>query len=317
MATSDGYGQRLGERLRVENAPAIVTKTLRKAQIAVTEIRCDVPVPGMSGSFPREDAFLVGVLLRDYPAREFWEDGRRIAVCDLRAGETCFYDLKRDPVILLDKPRHTLIFYLPRTALNAIADDAGAPRIGDLNYKPGAGISDATISSLGSTVLPALRHPEQANRLFVDHVMLAVGVHVAETYGGVRPVPRPVRGGLAPWQERRAKALLSANLDGDVPLKDVARECRLSVSHFSRAFRRTVGVAPHNWLVTRRIEVAKEKLRYSRLSLSDLALACGFADQSHLTRVFTGMVGVSPGAWRRALDELQAEEAQPSRSNAA
>jgi AraC family transcriptional regulator len=316
MATSDGYGQRLGERLRVENAPAIVTKTLRKAQIAVTEIRCDVPVPGMSSSFPRADAFLVGVLLRDYPAREF-EDGRRIAVCDLKAGETCFYDLKRDPVILLDKPRHTLIFYLPRTALNAIADDAGVPRIDDLNYKPCAGINDATISSLGSTVLPALRHPEQANRLFVDHVMLAVGVHVAETYGGMRPVLRPLRGGLAPWQERRAKEILSADLDGDVPLKDVARECRLSVSHFSRAFRRTVGVAPHSWLVTRRIEVAKEKLRYSRLSLSDVALACGFADQSHLTRVFTGMVGVSPGAWRRTLDGRQAEEAQRSRSNAA
>ena len=317
MATSDGYGQRLGERLRVENAPAIVTKALRKAEIAVTEIRCDDPLPGMSGSIQREDAFLVGLLLRDFPHREYWEDGRQTPVCDLRAGDTCLYDLKRDPVVLLDKPYHALLFYLPREALNAIADDAGAPRIGDLNYKPGAGINDATISRLGSTILPALSHPEQANRLFVDHVTLAVGVHVAQTYGGMRPVSRPVRGGLAPWQERRAKEILSANLDGGVPLKDVARECRLSVSHFSRAFRRTMGVAPHNWLVTRRIEVAKEKLRIRRLSLSDVALACGFADQSHLTRVFTGMVGVSPGAWRRALDGHQAEEAQRSRSNAA
>ena len=66
---------------------------------------------------------------------------------------------------------------------------------------------------------------------------------------------------------------------------------------------RTMGVAPHNWLLTRRVEVAKEKLRDDRLSLSDVALACGFTDQSHLTRVFTRMVGVSPGAWRRALDE--------------
>ena len=316
MATSDAYGQRLEERLRVEKAPAIVTRLLRKADMAVTEIRCDAPMPGMSGSFKREDAYLVGLLLRDYPAREFWEDGRRIAVCDLRAGEICFYDLKRDPVILLDKPRHTLLFYLPRAALNAIADDANAPRIGELNYTPGTGISDATISRLGSTILPALRRPDQANRLFVEHVMIAVGVHMAQTYGGMRPVSRLPRGGLAPWQVRRAKEILSANLDGDVPLKEVARECRLSVSHFSRAFRCSVGVAPYSWLLTRRIEVAKEKLRYSRLSLSDVALACGFADQSHLTRVFTGMVGVSPGAWRRALDGHQAEEAQRSRSNA-
>jgi AraC family transcriptional regulator len=139
--------------------------------------------------------------------------------------------------------------------------------------------------------------------------MLGVGVHLAQTYGGLRPVARPGRGGHAPWQERRAKEVLSSNLDGSVPLKDVARECRLSVSHFSRAFRRTVGVAPHNWLLTRRVDVAKEKLRDRRLSLSDVALACGFADQSHLTRVFTGTVGVSPGAWRRALDEQQADGA--------
>ena len=303
MATSDGYGRRLGERLRVENAPAIVTRALRKADIAVTEIRCDDPLPGMTGSIQREDAFLVGLQLRDFPHHEYWEDGQRAPVCDLRAGDLVFYDLKRDPVALLDKPHHSLLFYLPRAALNAIADDAAAPRIGDLNYKPGVGVNDATISSLGSTILPALSHADQANRLFVDHVTLAAGIHLASTYGGLRPVVRPVRGGLAPWQERRAKEVLSANLDGSVPLKDVARECRLSVSHFSRAFRRTMGVAPHNWLLTRRIEVAKEKLRNSGLSLSEVALACGFADQSHLTRVFTGMVGVSPGAWRRALDE--------------
>ena len=169
--------------------------------------------------------------------------------------------------------------------------------------KPGAGVNDATIFSLGSTILPAVSHVDQANRLFVDHVTLAAGIHLASTYGGLRPVARPVRGGLAPWQERRAKEVLSSNLDGSEPLKDVARECRLSVSHFSRAFRRTIGVAPHNWLLMRRIEVAKEKLRNSRLPLAEVALACGFADQSHLTRVFTGMVGVSPSAWRRALDE--------------
>jgi AraC family transcriptional regulator len=88
MATSDGYGQRLGERLRAENAPTIVTKTLRKADIAVTEIRCDHPVPGVSCSLQREDAFCVGLHLCDYPDREYWENGQQAAVSNLRAGET-------------------------------------------------------------------------------------------------------------------------------------------------------------------------------------------------------------------------------------
>jgi AraC family transcriptional regulator len=119
----------------------------------------------------------------------------------------------------------------------------------------------------------------------------------------MRPLSLPVRGGLAAWQVRRAKEILSANPDGRVPLKEVARACGLSVSYFSRAFRHSMGTAPHKWLLTHRVEVAKQKLRDNRLSLRDVALACGFADQSHLTQVFTRLVGVSPGAWRRALDE--------------
>ena len=110
MATSDAYGQRLGERMRVDNAPAIVTRVLRKTDMAVTEVRCDHPLPGMSGSLQREDAFLVALLLRDFPGREYWEGGRQAPVHDLRAGQICLYDLKRDPVVLLDKPYHGLLF---------------------------------------------------------------------------------------------------------------------------------------------------------------------------------------------------------------
>jgi len=301
MPTSEGYGQRLADRLRAEQAHAIVTRVLRTADMAVTETRCDDPVLGLSHSIQREDAYLVALTLRDFPNRQYWEDGRQMPVCDLRTGQVDFHDLKRDPVALLDKPYHDLFIYLPRSALDAIADDADAPRIGDLNHKPVA-IEDTTISSLGTTILPALSHPDQVNQLFIDHVLFALGVHVAQTYGGMRPLSRPVRGGLAPRQMRRAKEILSANLDGRVPLTEVAKECGLSVSHFSHAFRRTTGAAPHNWLLARRVEVAKEKLRDGRLSLLDVALVCGFADQSHFTRIFARIVGVSPGAWRRALE---------------
>jgi AraC family transcriptional regulator len=299
---TDAFGKRLGERFRVENAPAIVTRALRNIDIAVTYVRCDRPPLEMSGGIQPEDAFLVALQLRDRPSCEYWEDGRRAPVCDLRAGESILADLKREPRSLLDKPYHTLAFYLPRAALDAIADDANAPRIGDLSYKPGVGVNDVVISKLGSLLLPALSHPDQANPLFVDHLLMAFGVHIAQTYGGMRPESRPMRGALAPWQERRAKESLRANLQG-VPLKEVAQECGLSVAHFSRAFRRTLGVAPHNWLIEQRIVLSKEKLRDDRLSLTDIAAECGFCDQSHFTHHFTRIVGVSPGAWRRALKE--------------
>ena len=298
---TEAYGQRLGERFRIENAPAIVTRALRPADIAVTEVRCDNPLPAMSGSIPLEDAFLVGLHFRDVPNREYWEGGRRASVCDLRAGEISLCDLKRGPSALLDKPYHTLIFYLPRAALDTIADDANAPLIRDLSYEPGVVVNDVTISSLGNLLLPALSYPDQANPLFVEHVLLAVGVHVAQTYGGMRPMSRPVRGGLAPWQERRARETLRASIKRSVTLKEVAQECGLSVGYFSHAFRRTLGVSPHKWLIEQRVVLSKEKMRDDRLSLSDVAMECGFSDQSHLTRAFRQTVGVSPGVWRRAL----------------
>src|SRR6202048_3438572 len=300
---TEAYGRRLGEAVRVENAPAIVTRALRTADIAVTEIRYDNPRPGMSDPIQQEDAFIVGLHLRDRPKWEYWEDGRRASVCDVRAGESCLHALKREPRGLIDKPYHALAFYLPRAALDAIADDANAPPIRDLSYKPGVGVNDVTISSLGRLLLPALRHPDQTNPLFLDHVLLAFGVHVAQTYGGMRPMAQPAQGGLAPWQERRAKEILRANLKGSVALKEVARECGLSVGYFSHAFRRTLGVAPHKWLIEQRVVLSKEKLRDDGLSLSDVAAECGFSDQSHLTRAFRQTVGVSPGAWRRALKE--------------
>jgi AraC-like DNA-binding protein len=108
------------------------------------------------------------------------------------------------------------------------------------------------------------------------------------------------RGGLAPWQARRAKELMNANLNGKLPLSQLAEQCGLSVRHFARAFRQSTGVPPHRWLLSRRIERAKELLHDPALALAEVALACGFADQSHFTRMFTTVVGLSPGLWRRA-----------------
>jgi AraC-like DNA-binding protein len=102
-----------------------------------------------------------------------------------------------------------------------------------------------------------------------------------------------------PWQLRRVREFIESHLDGDPSIQDLARECRLSGSHFARAFRQATGVPPHRWLTQRRIERAKELLLENRFELAEIALACGFVDQSHLTRAFAQSEGCSPGKWRR------------------
>ncbi|HEX3364168.1 helix-turn-helix transcriptional regulator [Phenylobacterium sp.] len=302
-AQRGAYGRRLGERFGVDDAPYFVTRTLPRAELAVTEVRIDRSFCGLSDPIPYEDAFAISLILRDLPDNSYWEEGREVGQRTVHAGESLVHDLRRSPRVLVDKPLHSLFLYLPRCALDALADDANVPRIADLRYDPGVGVADETVKNLGLSLLPAIRAPDQVSRLFRDNLMLALGAHVAQAYGGMQAHSQPIRGGLAPWQEKRSKDMLAGDLTGATPLSEIAWACGLSVSHFSRAFRRSTGLAPHAWLLHTRIEAAKAMLRGREPSLSMVALACGFADQSHFTRVFTRRVGLSPGAWRKYLAE--------------
>ncbi len=148
---------------------------------------------------------------------------------------------------------------------------------------------------------PALAAPPaHTSSLFVDHVAHAIATHVAHAYGGLRAPTPWRRGGLAPVQARRARELLRANLSGRILLSDLANACELSVRQFTRAFRKSFHMAPHQWLLERRVDRARDLLVRSRRSLPEIAAECGFADQSHFTRVFTHAVGMTPAAYRQA-----------------
>ena len=119
---------------------------------------------------------------------------------------------------------------------------------------------------------------------------------------------RVKRTGSADWWRRwpgcrRAEAALRERIDGRIVIAELARECGLSASHFARAFRRSFGVAPHQWLLRQRIARARELLAGTPMPLAEIAIVCGFADQSHMTRVFSQHVGVGPAAWRRMMKD--------------
>jgi AraC-like DNA-binding protein len=202
----------------------------------------------------------------------------------------------------LHDPFHVMHFYLPRAALNAVVDEVGGATIDALELEPGRCADDAIARHLLLSLRPALERPAEATALFVDHVAAALCSHVAQTYGGISRLRNMPRGGLAPWQEKRARELLESDLSGEFPLSRLALECGLSVRHFTRAFRQSFGTPPHRYLLKRRIERARDLLRNPRLSLLEVALACGFSDQSHFTRftrLFRASTDMSPGAWRR------------------
>jgi AraC-like DNA-binding protein len=107
------------------------------------------------------------------------------------------------------------------------------------------------------------------------------------------------KGALSPSKLSRAKKLLVEKSSRGIPLADIARECGLSRQYFTKSFKATVGVTPHRWLQQYRIKKAQDLLQNTSHRIADIAIECGFADQSHFTRVFVILTGGAPAAWRR------------------
>jgi transcriptional regulator GlxA family with amidase domain len=115
--------------------------------------------------------------------------------------------------------------------------------------------------------------------------------------GGGEPVP--VRGGLAPWQRRKIDRHIQQRLERPLRVKDLAEQASLSVSHFCRAFRESFGASPHLYITRLRVERAQRLMLTTQDPLSQIALACGMADQAHLSKLFRRAVGEPPNTWRR------------------
>jgi AraC family transcriptional regulator len=107
------------------------------------------------------------------------------------------------------------------------------------------------------------------------------------------------RGGLAPWQAKRIAVYVESHLHNPIRACELAAHVALSTSHFFRAFKETYGIAPCTYIARRRISLSKRLMRNSHATLADIALECGLCDQSHFTRVFRRVAGMSPSLWRR------------------
>lgn len=156
---------------------------------------------------------------------------------------------------------------------------------------------DERIFQIGSLLAAECTRPGDLSDLYGDSLVAALVVSFLR-FGKDRTEEKK-QGTLAQWQLRRAKEFMEANLSTGVRLRDLAEIAKLSQSQFGRAFKASTGLTPHRWQLNLRIARAQQLLLDGELSLAQIALVTGFSEQSHLTRVFRSIVGVSPGSWRR------------------
>lgn len=244
-----------------------------------------------------EQGYIVALQLKAIPFIEQFFGNKKVASGSYPAGGVSVIDLRDEPAVLLPNPFDALVVYVTQAALDEVALAHHSPRVEQLVWPQGA--FDPVVNHLGQTLLSSLEHPHHASKIFLDDILHALRCHFVCSYGGVRVSAREFRGGLSALQMRRATELLEAHLDGKIAMKEVARECGLSESHFARAFKQSFRRPPYRWLMERRVERAKGLMANFRLPLADIAIQCGFADQSALNRSFRRILGVTPGMWRR------------------
>jgi AraC-like DNA-binding protein len=183
------------------------------------------------------------------------------------------------------------VFVAPSFIPPAVKQDLAEPIIGFSHNALGRAFNELT---------GELTEPNEVLPLFTEGWAMQALAYVATTARSPRPRRLSSGSGLAPWQLRRAKEMLQADLSDSLSLTNVAAACKLSLSHFARSFKISTGFAPHQWLMAARVELARTLLAKSETPLVEVAGMCGFSDQSHFSRVFGRIVGATPGTWRRA-----------------
>ncbi|WP_437732656.1 helix-turn-helix transcriptional regulator [Sorangium sp. So ce1335] len=135
---------------------------------------------------------------------------------------------------------------------------------------------------------------------FVDALATALAVQVVGTFG-VKAAPASAArgGGLSRGALQRVLALVDAELGEGLTVERMAGVAGLSAAHFARAFRRSLGVAPHQYVLRRRLERARQALEARDADILNVARRLGFSDQAPLTRLFKREFGVTPGHYMR------------------
>jgi AraC family transcriptional regulator len=291
------YGDRIAELFHLPEPRGIKVKTITGQPVSITRLSSPIPLIELTDPIPQEKSFLVAVQLESLSKHELWIDGAHIPVKPYEPGSLSIVDLESNPIARLASPFDCVQFHIPRSSISSFSEEHELRRTGTL-YAP-QGVSDPFVLRLAELMLPYLDNPADSDRLLVDSFTTTLLAHLVMNRSSDHLVPDLPAGSLSPWQQKRVKEILRQHLDGDLSLAVLASECRLSTSHFARAFKTTFKKTVHNWVLDERLESAQFQLKNSALSLSEIALNTGFSDQPSFTRAFRRKIGATPGEWRR------------------
>jgi len=203
---------------------------------------------------------------------------------------------KRHP--LSDREPQQMVALLTEATLQEAAD-AASIRVNRIQLEENRNFSDVQLERLLWTLHDEGLQKGPVGHLFCDMLSSAISIRLIERHAADQHVLPSYRGGIPRRQLNRVLDYVEAHLHQDLPLSVLAEAAAMSMFHFSRAFRQSIGFSPHQYVLARRIERAKSLLRDCELTVGEIGVGLGFARQNHFARVFQKKTGLTPTQFRR------------------
>lgn len=161
-------------------------------------------------------------------------------------------------------------------------------------------IQDRQIALLMTAMQSDLEAGSPAGSLYGESLGNALGTYLSQRYGTFAPKLEEYKGGLPKPRLNRVREYIENNLENNVSLTELSEVAGVSLYHFAKAFKQSTGATPHQYVLERKMDRAKELLRDPNRSVLETSARTGFVDQSHFTKIFRRLVGVTPTEFRNA-----------------
>lgn len=190
--------------------------------------------------------------------------------------------------------------YLSQDFVSDVAVEVSGRSVADVALADVLRADDPQMAQAIAAIAAEVDEAGLGGPLYVDAVARQLVILLLRRYASLSFRLRGQEGMLTPAQRRNALEFIDANLHGPLQLQTIAATVNLGACTFARQFKRTLGVAPHAYVIERRLELARRLLAETALPTKEISARCGFADQAHLTRLFARRYGRAPSAFRKA-----------------
>lgn len=240
----------------------------------------------------------VALLLSDASAQASWHSATgRQHQRQVDAGQVCIIPDCQSHAFTWQHKAELMLFYFHPAFLAQAAQERVSPDTIELVEQ--YGIEDVALQHLCAAFRAAFQPESDLRRLYVDALMQGLAVYLLDRYSTARLQQLAPQVGLSRHQLKQIVEYIETHLHQNIRLAELADEVELSQWYFCRLFKQSIGVSPYRYVLEQRIERAKTLLSQYYRDISEIALQCGFSNQSHFTLNFRKVTGMTPKVYQK------------------